>query len=252
MYPNFFGLSLFCVFAFLGSSVSEGCNRDRVGSAWVDPGSALEDSRTAGVRIDSAQAADGVSRASDFAVRLEQFGYRNALFKAEELVVLSDGAPWIRTACEEILAGPDMTFILDLFHALEKAADAVQDLTADEGERTACLDWIRERLNAGQVAQVIAALEPHRHRSEAVAAFIRYCETNADRMRCDLYRARGLPVGSGVVESACKHIVGNRFKKAGCRWSKAGANALLAVRCCLENMRWPDFLEWRICRAAAA
>ena len=193
-------------------------------------------------RKDKGGGADGVSRASDFAARLEQFRYRNALFKAEELVVLSDGAPWIRTTCEEILAGPDMTFILDLFHALEKAADAVRDVTPDESERTACMDWIREQLNAGQVAQVIAILEPHRRR----------LETNADRMRCDLYRARGLPVGSGVVESACEHIVGNRFKKAGCRWSKAGANALLAIRCCLENMRWPDFLEWRACRAAAA
>ena len=119
------------------------------------------------VRIDSAQAVNGVSRTSDFAARLEQFGYRNALFKAEELVVLSDGAPWIRTVCEETLAGPEMTFILDLFHALEYAAAAVRDVTPDEGERAACMDWIREQLNAGQVAQVIAVLEPHRRRSEA-------------------------------------------------------------------------------------
>ena len=69
-------------------------------------------------------------------------------------------------------------------------------------------------------------------------------------MRYDLCQTRGLPVGSGIVESACKHIVGNRFKQSGCRWSKAGANAVLAIRCCLENMRWPDFLEWRACRAA--
>ena len=44
------------------------------------------------------------------------------------------------------------------------------------------------------------------------------------------YRKRGLLIGSGVVKSACKQIVGNRFKKAGCRWSKAGANALFAKR----------------------
>ena len=114
------------------------------------------------------------------------------------------------------------------------------------------MDWIREQLDARQVAQVIAILEPRRRRSEAVAACIRYCEATADRMRCDLYRTHGLPIGSDVVESACKHIVGNRFNKAGCSWSKVGANALLAIRCCLANMRWPDFLEWRACRAAAA
>ena len=71
-------------------------------------------------------------------------------------------------------------------------------------------------------------------------------------MRCDLCRKCGLLVGSGGVESACKRIVENRFKKAGCCWSKTGASALLADGWCLENMRWPDFLEWRACRAAAA
>ena len=58
-------------------------------------------------------------------------------------------------------------------------------------------------------------------------------------------RRRGLPVGSGVVENACKHIVG-------IRWSKAGANALLSALSRLENLRWPDFLDWRACRTAAA
>ena len=62
----------------------------------------------------------------------------------------------------------------------------------------------------------------------------------------------GLPVGSGVVKGACKQIVSSRFKRAGCRWSKAGANTLLAVICCLKNNRWTDFLDLRACRAAAA
>jgi len=72
------------------------------------------------------------------------------------------------------------------------------------------------------------------------------------RMRCDPCRKRDLPVGSGIVESACKRIVGNRFKRSGRRWSKAAANAVPTIRRCLENSRWPDFLDWRACRAAAA
>ena len=151
-------------------------------------------SGAAGVRIDSAQSAGGAGRASDFGARLEQFGHRNALFEAEELVVLSDGAPWIRTVCEEILAGREMTFILDLFHALEQAAAAVQAAAPDERERKACMDRVKELLDAGQSAQVTAALEPWRNRSEAVAACIRYYEANADRMRYD-------PAGSADCRS---------------------------------------------------
>ena len=208
-------------------------------------------SGAAGVRIDSARSVNGVSRASEFATRLVQFLHRNGVLAAEEVVVLSDGAPWIRTVCEEILPGRKTTFILDLHHALEYASDAVQAAASDEGRREAWMDWIRKQLDAGRVDWVVAALKRHR-RFEAVAACIRYCEANMDRMRYDLCRRRGLPVGSGIVESACKRIVGSRLKGAGRRWSKAGANAVLATGCCLENRRWPDFLDWRACRLAAA
>ena len=111
---------------------------------------------------------------------------------------------------------------------------------------------IKQQSDDGKVDRVIDDLRPHRKRDEAVAACIRYFETNKDRMRYDIYRERGLPVGSGVVESACKQIVGSRFKRAGCRWSKAGANALLAIKCCISNNRWADFVDWKACHAAAA
>ena len=71
-------------------------------------------------------------------------------------------------------------------------------------------------------------------------------------MRYDLFQKPESPVGSGVMESAYKQIVGSRFKGAGHHWLKAGANALLAVKCSVKINRWPDFLNWRACRAAAA
>ena len=74
------------------------------------------------------------------------------------------------------------------------------------------MDWIRKQLYAGRVDRAAAALKPRRGRSKAVAVCIRTCEANRDRMRCDLCRKRGLPVGSGIVESACKRIGGGGFK----------------------------------------
>ena len=164
--------------------------------------------------------------------------------------MLSDGAAWIRNVCEEIFPGPNAACVLDQFHALEYAAAAVQALAPDKAGRKARMEEIKQQSDDGQVACVIDGLKPHRDRDKAVAACIDYFEANRSRMRYDLCRERGLPVGSGVVESACKQIVGSRFKRAGCRWSKAGANALLAVKCCIENNRWADFLDWRACRAA--
>ena len=90
---------------------------------------------------------------------------------------------------------------------------------------------IKDQLNAGQVDEVIADLKPHCRQSEKVMTCIGYREANKNRMRCYFCRKRGLPIGSGVVESACKQIVG---------------------KCCFMDNRWPDFLDWRACLAAVA
>ena len=51
----------------------------------------------------------------------------------------------------------------------------------------------------------------------------------------------GLPVGSGVVESACGAVVADRLKRGGMRWTVAGANAMLALRCWILDRRLHDF-----------
>jgi hypothetical protein len=56
-----------------------------------------------------------------------------------------------------------------------------------------------------------------------------YFAGNAARMAYPAFRAQGLPVGSGAVESAAKHVVQQRLKRAGMRWSETGGQALLAL-----------------------
>ena len=78
----------------------------------------------------------------------------------------------------------------------------------------------------GRVAQVIAAPKPHLRGQRGPNAL----RPLPGALTADQLRRR---------ESACKQIVGSRFKRTGCRWSKADANALLAVKCRLKNNRWP-------------
>ena len=203
-------------------------------------------SETVSCQIDSAAAVGGISRRSEFAGRLEREADRAGLRDALELVVISDGAGWIRNVCEELFPGPGTTHILDFWHAADYAASAAKAVhPADKRKRRALLEWIKSELGAGRVDQVIEAVKPHR-RLEAVNDCVTYYENNRDRMRYNSYRSRGLQIGSGVVESACRHTVGNRMKRTGSRWTVRGANAVLAIKCCLKNLRWADFLDWKV------
>ena len=65
-----------------------------------------------------------------------------------------------------------------------------------------------------------------------------YLQTHQARLRYHLFRAAGWPVGSGVVEGGCKHVIGLRFKRQSTRWTKRGARAVLHLRLDRLNDRW--------------
>ena len=69
-------------------------------------------------------------------------------------------------------------------------------------------------------------------------------------MRYGEYRSRGLPIGSGRVEAACKTVVGRRMKCTGMRWTVAGANPVLWVRCARLSGWFDDYWEHRLRKAA--
>ncbi len=185
-----------------------------------------------------------VSARSDFAARVERQIHRTGLGDAEEVARLSDGAAWIVNVCQEMLPGPRAAHVLDLWHALDYAGDALKVLVADQGERKRRIEEIRDELKAGRVHEVIAWLEPFRDRGKDVAACIDYYRNNQDRMHEGQYIRRGMQVGSGVVESLGRQLVGKRLKQPGSHWTKAGANRLMAIKACLHNNRWADYLDW--------
>ena len=71
---------------------------------------------------------------------------------------------------------------------------------------------------------------------------INYFSTNQQRMDYPLYRSCGLPIGSGVVESACENVVAKRMKQSAMTWSLDGAKRLLPLRASVISRRfWDDF-----------
>ena len=84
------------------------------------------------------------------------------------------------------------------------------------------------------VAVVLTAMHSPGGLSEAAQTALRrergYFTSNQARMRYPTLRERGLPIGSGAIESSAKHLIQLRLKRPGCRWSAAGGEALAALR----------------------
>ena len=77
-------------------------------------------------------------------------------------------------------------------------------------------------------------------------AVIGYLENNRSHMRYDEYLAAGYPIGSGVIEGACRHVVKDRMELSGMRWTIGGAQAMLYLRSIYLNGDWKEFDEHRI------
>ncbi len=112
-------------------------------------------------------------------------------------------------------------------------------------------EWVLERLRrilCGQVGLVAAAIRrsaTKRHltseqRAPADTA-ANYIAKHAPYMRYDEYLADGLPIASGVIEGACRHLINDRLGITGARWSLDGAEAVLKIRALLSSS---DFAEY--------
>jgi len=171
----------------------------------------------------------------------------HGLREATEIVYLGDGAPWVRSIHERHFR--QATFIVDWYHAQKHIWDCAKLLWGEGHEQTAkwadrCCGWLWE----GWTRKLLGALaRQQKHargrKREALQDLQRYISTNEEQMRYDVFRARGYSIGSGMVEGACHHVVGDRLKGSGMIWSRCGSSATLALRICWLNREWEEL--WR-------
>jgi len=175
----------------------------------------------------------------------EQFGERVYAAAAEagveaasEVVVVGDGAEWIWNLAATHF--PGATEVVDYWHACEHIHE-VANACYGEGTKAA-RRWAERhkgRLWAdgpGPLLRSLRGLRPGTTEGvEAVRLARGYFGRHRDRMRYHDFRRRGITIGSGPVEAACKVIVGQRLKGAGMRWTDAGADHILALRCLVKS-----------------
>jgi hypothetical protein len=148
------------------------------------------------------------------------------------VVVLGDGAAWIWAAAAEQF--DERTEIVDWYHASEHVwtvARAVYGEGTAEAEAwaKASLTSLATRGATGLLKRLRKVRPVTETERKVVDSERQYFQTHEARMRYPEFRAQGLPIGSGAVESSAKHVIQIRMKRAGCRWSDRGGQALVAL-----------------------
>lgn len=151
-----------------------------------------------------------------------------------KLVKVADGAKdnW------EFLgqALPLGTEVLDFYHAAEHLSEAMGAAYGDgsvQARRQFELKRhiLRHELNGVKVViRSLAYLAKRHPRQERVAKALGYFKDNQTRMNYAEIASKNLPIGSGIIEAACKTLVGQRLKLSGMRWSIDGGQAILNLR----------------------
>jgi len=226
-----------------------------VGGAWTEAkllaiGTVTTVPDATGMPAPQTTALSYLARVAD-AARFSQIAtletHRRGTTTAGLVAAVMDGAVWLQGLID--LQCPDAVRILDFPHAAQHLSAAA---AAMWGEGTTCTRawterWVR-RLRDGEVAAVLeaVALLPVEQATDPRAAATRRQETVSylaarwEQLDYRRFRALGLPIGSGCVESGHKVATQARLKGPGMHWALPNVNPMLALRCALLNGRWAE------------
>lgn len=191
----------------------------------------------------------GLIACDAFGVQWSVMADRLGLARGRGVSCLGDGAKWIWRQVAEHL--PDSECVVDVFHVSEHLHECGRVLHGDQTE--AARAWGDDRLLAliaDGPMQTLSGLEEQKQAAgspkgqQAMEAVIGYLKPNIDGLWYADRLRRGLPIGSGMVEGACKNVIGRRMKNNSARWKPEHADQMAALLCLqYSTNQWEAF--WR-------
>jgi hypothetical protein len=178
--------------------------------------------------------------------RLQLEALRQGLTTAPQVVWISDGARGFWRLFEQSFAAMAVG-ILDFYHAVGQLWQAAEAYGNTVPHRTPqqWFERLRHQLRHGYVHRIIkefGQLLKHRSTPESAKPALervrQYLNTHLTHLQYRQFKQLGLPIGSGMVESACQWLIAQRFKGTGMRWSEPGFNHLLHLRLAWVNGRF--------------
>ena len=152
--------------------------------------------------------------------------------------------------------GATIHILIDLLHVLEYIWKAACSLHA--AADPAAEDWVAVKalaVLAGNSAQVAAAITAEADAAGLTAGqrngadtCVRYLTSKQEFPRYDQALAAGWPIATGVIEGACRHLIGDRLDITGARWGLQGAEAVLTLRAVISNGDFGEYWRYHLTR----
>ena len=162
----------------------------------------------------------------------------------KNLVCIADGAREIWRYFQRKY--PNAIHVLDYFHACEHISTLSELLFTDSQEAKAWFKKYRRILKeepdgASKLIRAARYRKSLIKRNSEIESEIKYLQHNRKKMNYFELRRNSLPIGSGVIEAACKNLIGARMKKSGMRWTIEGGQTVLTLRSLILSGRWEKF-----------
>ena len=166
---------------------------------------------------------------------------------------VGDGAPWIFDQVDRVF-GTQAEFLIDFYHLCDYLSAASKICAPDNS-----IKWFEKQkdlMKDNQVTAVLQKLMPHIEsdsvpdKDAPVRCCYRYIRNRPFQFNYKEALERGLPIGSGEVESAHRYVIQDRLKIAGAWWKEDNAQDMLSLRTLRENGDWENY--WTECRKKAA
>ena len=197
---------------------------------------------------------DGTLQGPDALIELVAFHlHRLGAAKANVATFTADGAPWIWARLDWVidqvkLDPARVVEVLDWCHAAHHLSLALAELHLAEDERREHYNRLRGLLKEGKSEVVVAELEElaaDQHEDAPVWREIRYLSkhSEAGRLRYNCFKFRGVPLGSGAIESTIRRVINLRLKGNSIYWTEENAEAVFQLRAAVVSGRWEETVE---------
>lgn len=190
-----------------------------------------------------------IENCNDFSKRIKEEARRRHYLDVNKLIVIGDGARWIWDLAEKEFT--NCVQIVDWYHATEHLWKIIELLYGNRNNNDGkefekrCEDFLFNGFISLLESEIIDKIEKmnileNSERRESIISEIEYFKKNEKRMKYDDFKKLGYPIGSGIIEAACKHLVQIRMKRNSMKWKNYGAHCILQLRCLNLSNRWTE------------